>query len=49
MVQYKSKDTYRGPDSFTYKAWDAVKAPDGTVQTNYTREATVNIMVVPRQ
>jgi formylglycine-generating enzyme required for sulfatase activity len=47
-LEYKSKDTYRGLDSFTFKAWDAVKVPDGTVQTNYTKEATVSITVEPR-
>ena len=47
-AEYQSTDAYRGPDSFTFKAWDAVKAPDGTVQTNYTKEATVSITVEPR-
>ncbi|MEI6972474.1 MAG: SUMF1/EgtB/PvdO family nonheme iron enzyme [bacterium] len=46
--EYKSEQDFRGPDSFTFKAWDAVKAPDGTVQTNYTKEATVSITVEPR-
>jgi hypothetical protein len=46
--EYKSEQEFRGPDSFTFKAWDAVKAPDGTVQTNYTQEATVSITVEPR-
>ncbi len=48
VPEYQSEQEYRGPDSFTFKAWDAVMAPDGTVKTNYTQEATVNITVVPR-
>ena len=47
-LEYQSEQEYRGPDSFTFKAWDAVKAPDGSVQTNYTKEATVSITVEPR-
>ncbi len=48
VLEYSSVDAYRGPDSFTFKAWDVAKEPDGTVKTNYTREATINILVVPR-
>lgn len=47
-TEYQSVDGYRGPDSFTFKAWDVVKAPDGTVQTNYTQEATISVTVEPR-
>jgi formylglycine-generating enzyme required for sulfatase activity len=45
---YSSPDVFRGPDSFTFKAWEVVSEPDGTVKTNYTRETMVNVIVVPR-
>jgi formylglycine-generating enzyme required for sulfatase activity len=48
VLEYQSDNAYRGPDSFTFKAWDVAKEPDGTVKTNYTREATISIVVVPR-